>query len=101
MYYNRFQQGDEVQYAGSKEHLAKELNGKMGTVISRVGGEESVLCVDFNGDAYLMDEQTELARFVKRPQRPEGEQQKGGPEVHKRRGGGAPEGGKRRNQEEE
>lgn len=101
MHFKRFQQGDSVQYAGDKEHLAKELNGMEGTVVGRVQNSEVGVVVDFGGDAYIMDETRHLARFVKR-QKPEAEAQKG-PEVQKRRGvsdqGG--KGKKRRNQEED
>lgn len=103
MYYNRFQQGDSVQYAGNKEFLAKELNGKEGFVVSRVHGTEREVCVTFGDHAYIMDEQDHLEKFVRRA-RPENHDQAKGPEVQKRRGvseaGGKGKGGKRRNQEE-
>lgn len=96
MYYNRFQQGDEVQYAGKKESLAKIVSGKQGTVVARVGCSESEVVVDFGGNAYIVDETTDLARFVKRERPAHETESNAGPEVTKRRGvGEKPAPGKR------
>ena len=102
MYYNRFQQGDSVQYSGASDRLAKELNGKEGFVVARVGGSEREVCVTFGDSAYIMDEQDHLDKFVKRAAPPSHDQK--GPDVQKRRGvsgdDGGRKGGKRRNKEE-
>ncbi len=100
MYFNRFQQGDSVQYSGSKDYLAKELNGKEGFVVARVGGSQQEVVVTFGNDAYIMDEQNHLDKFVRRA-KPENQDQAKGPDIQKRRGVGEKgKGGKRRNQEE-
>lgn len=93
MYFNRFQQGDEVQYNGKKDSLAKLVNGKQGEVVARVGGSDTEVVVDFGGNAYIVEE-TDLSRFVKR-ERPVHETESAGPEVQKRRGvGEKPAGGR-------
>lgn len=104
MHYNRFQQGDEVQYSGSKESLAKIVSGKQGTVLARVGGSEDEVVVDFGGNAYIVNEATDLARFVKREHPAHETESDAGPEVVKRRGVGEKpaggRGGKRRGNQE-
>jgi hypothetical protein len=100
--FNRFQQGDSVQYEGDRESL-KKLRGAEGTVVGRVQGEEHMVCVTYHGgdDAYLFNELTELNRYVKK-EKPEGHDAKG-PEVQKRRGVSGEDGrkgGKRRKGEE-
>jgi len=104
MYFNRFQQGDSVQYCGKKESLNGLLNGKEGFVVSRVQGDEREVVVTFGNDAYILDEQVSLERFVRRA-RPENADHAKGPDVQKRRGvgegGGKGKGGKRRTNQEE
>lgn len=103
MHFNRFQQGDSVQYNGSKDHLRSELGNREGVVVSRVGGEDTLVCVSFGEDAYLLDEVSELAKYVKR-EKVDHTQEKKGPEVQKRRGVSdkdAPKGGKKRRNNQE
>jgi GGDEF domain-containing protein len=80
-----FQQGDLVKYVGEK--LGKELNGKIGTVCARVGGEEHLIVVDFGEDQARLVDENNLARTVAKAQTEEGEREdKKKPEVQKRKG---------------
>jgi hypothetical protein len=63
MYFNRFQQGDSVSYTGTK--LEGRLGNKEGVVLARVGNTETEVVVEFNGDAYIIDEE-HLAKARKR-----------------------------------
>jgi len=108
MHIRRFQQGDEVTYIGEKLFESDDgkpinLRGTLGRVVGRVQNSEVGVVVEFEGDAYIMDENRHLAKYVKKA-KPEGDGPKQ-PEVQKRRGvsdrseqGG--KGRKRRNQEE-
>ncbi len=96
MYFKRFQQGDEVMYTGDK---LTEIRGKLAHVVSRVGGSESGVCIDVEGDSYIVDEQQHLAKFIKK-ERPEGDKSKG-PAAEKRRGVSEKGGGKKRRKQEE
>lgn len=100
MYFKRFQQGDSVTYVGGREDF-KDLRGKEGHVVARVGGTEQGVTVEFDGDTYIMNEQEHLSKYVKR-ERPENTDKGKGPAVEKRRGVSEGKGGgkKRRNQEE-
>lgn len=101
MYIKRFQQGDSVQYVGKKESLHSKLNGREGFVDARIQGSETELCVSFGDDAYILDEVTDLAKFIKRERVDHTDKNKG-PAVEKRRGVSDKSGGKkRRNQEED
>lgn len=107
MYLNRFQQGDEVSYAGNKEELRANLNGRCGTVVGRVTGEKTGVVVDFGPEpeagCYILCEVNHLEKFVKRDRQPEAK----GAEVKQRKPGGKPQGkgkpghsGKRKNDQE-
>ncbi len=87
MYHRKFQQGDLVKYTGEK--LAKEMNGKIGSICGRIGGTDTGVCVDFGEDqAYVMSEDV-LAKTVAKPKVEEGEtEKKKQPEVQKRKGVG-------------
>lgn len=93
MYLNRFQQGDEVQYCGSK--LGSDLAGKIGVVVGRVQNSLQGVVVEFGSDAYVMDELTHLVKFHgKKPsahqdsEKPmsKADKQVAGPEVESRKG---------------
>lgn len=101
MYFNRFQQGDSVQYVGKKDSLASKLNGREGFVDSRIQGSQTELCVTFGDDSYILDEQTDLATFVRKAK--PAEDQTKGVDVQKRRGvsGDDRKGGKRRKGQQE
>lgn len=92
MHFNRFQQGDSVQYVGKKESLRSNLAGREGFVDSRVGGEPTLLCVTFGENSYLLDEHRDLAKYVKREKVDHTDRK--GPEVQKRRGVSGEEGRK-------
>jgi hypothetical protein len=98
---HRFQQGDSVQYNGGKESL-KSLSNKEGLVCGRVGGSDHDVVVSFGDDAYIMNELSDLVRFVKK-EKPEHVTESKGPEVVKRKGvageDGSRRGGKRRKEE--
>ena len=101
MYFNRFQQGDSVQYVGKKDSLASKLNGREGFVDARVQGSETELCVTFGDDSYILDEQTELDKFVRRAKPAEENKSL---DVQKRRGVSGDDnrkGGKRRKGQDE
>ena len=100
-------QGDEVQYAGRKDELNANLNGRRGVVVGRVAGETGAVVVDFGPEqeagAYIMDERSQLEKYVKRDRPAEAK----GAEVQKRHQGGKPggkgkpgQGGKRKNDQE-
>jgi len=90
----RFQQGDQVQYSGSK---FKELQGALGEVVSHVSGSDSLAVVSFGKEAYVLDENRCLVPFQAKAKSLLSEEQKpSGPEVQKRRPGG----GKRRNDQD-
>jgi hypothetical protein len=81
-----FQQSDTVKYVGDQ---LKELNGKIGTVCARVGGEEHLITVDFGDDqAYLVDERNLARATPKAKSDVPGEDDKKKPEVQKRKGVG-------------
>jgi len=101
MYFNKFQQGDSVQYCGRKQSLQSLLSGKEGLVVARVQCDDHEVVVTFGNDAYVLDERVSLESFVKRS-RPKPMESKG-PDVQKRRGVSEPKskGGKRRASQEE
>jgi len=95
-YFRRFQYFTEVSYQGSK--FAAKLNGVKGTVVGFVQGSERAVVVEFDGDAYIMDETRDLGAWKERPkmERPEKEESK--VKVEKRKGVAK---GKRRAQTDE
>lgn len=58
----RFMIDDKVSYAGKK--FAGILSGKVGIVVGRVAGTESGIVVEFEKDAYVLDENKHLSVFV-------------------------------------
>lgn len=63
MHFRRFMIGDRVSYFG--ERFAKDLQGKLGHVISHVHNSDNGVVVEFGDkDAYILDETRHLARFL-------------------------------------